>query len=42
LLFQILVHHEKKVMDAIKFAQLDMIIENFPNKEKTIVGERGV
>lgn len=32
----------KEVMDAIKFAQLDKIIENFPNKEKTIVGERGV
>jgi len=30
------------VMRAIKFAQLDKIIERFPNKEKTIVGERGV
>jgi len=32
----------KEVMDAMKFAQLDKIIENFPKKEKTIVGERGV
>ncbi len=32
----------KQVLDAIKFAQLDKIIENFPLKEKTIVGERGV
>ncbi|MDP1728846.1 MAG: ABC transporter ATP-binding protein [archaeon] len=31
-----------EVMKAIKFAQLDKIIEKFPNKEKTIVGERGV
>jgi ABC-type multidrug transport system fused ATPase/permease subunit len=29
-------------MRAIKFAQLDKIIEKFPNKEQTIVGERGV
>lgn len=33
---------KKEVMKAIKFAQLDKIIEKFPNKEKTIVGERGV
>ena len=32
----------KEIMNAIKFAQLDKIIKNFPNKEKTIVGERGV
>ncbi|MCK5633389.1 ATP-binding cassette domain-containing protein, partial [bacterium] len=27
---------------AIKFAQLDKIIVNFPEKDKTVVGERGV
>jgi ATP-binding cassette subfamily B protein len=32
----------KEVMDAIKFSQLDKIIAKFPNKEETIVGERGV
>lgn len=32
----------EQVMRAIKFAQLDKIIKNFPHKEKTIVGERGV
>ena len=32
----------KEVEDAIKFAQLDKIILNFPGREKTIVGERGV
>lgn len=32
----------KEVMDAIKFAQLDKLIDTFPRKEKTIVGERGV
>ena len=32
----------KQVMKAIKFAQLDKIIKEFPNKEQTIVGERGV
>jgi len=32
----------KEVMDAIKFAQLDRIIQKFPKKELTIVGERGV
>ncbi len=32
----------KQVINAIKFAQLDKTIANFPHKEKTIVGERGV
>ncbi|MCW8966518.1 MAG: ABC transporter ATP-binding protein/permease [Candidatus Pacearchaeota archaeon] len=32
----------KEITQAIKFAQLDKIIENFPKKENTIVGERGV
>jgi len=32
----------EEVMRAIKFAQLDKIIKDFPDKEKTIVGERGV
>ena len=32
----------QQVFKAIKFAQLDKIIDEFPNKEKTIVGERGV
>lgn len=32
----------EQVMKAIKFAQLDKIILNFPDKEHTIVGERGV
>ena len=32
----------QEVMNAIKFAQLDKIIKLFPNKENTIVGERGV
>lgn len=31
-----------EVMRAIKFAQLDGIIEEMPEKENTIVGERGV
>ena len=31
-----------EVMNAIRFAQLDRIIEKFPKKENTIVGERGV
>jgi ATP-binding cassette, subfamily B, heavy metal transporter len=30
------------VVKAIKFAQLDKIIKRFPNKEQTVVGERGV
>jgi len=33
---------KKEVMQAMKFAQLDKIIKDFPDKEKTIVGERGV
>ena len=33
---------KEEVMQAIKFAQLDKIIKEFPYKEKTIVGERGV
>ncbi len=32
----------EEILKAIKFAQLDKIIERFPNKEQTIVGERGV
>tara|TARA_Y100000310_G_scaffold340741_1_gene437567 strand:- start:308 stop:2104 length:1797 start_codon:yes stop_codon:yes gene_type:complete len=32
----------KQVMNAMKFAQLDKVIKNFPKKENTIVGERGV
>ena len=31
-----------QVLDAIKFAHLDKVIENFPEKEQTVVGERGV
>jgi len=31
-----------EVLKAIRFAQLDKIIDKFPNKEQTIVGERGV
>ena len=34
--------NKEQVMKAIKSAQLDMIINTFPDKEKTIVGERGV
>lgn len=33
---------KEQVMNAIRFAQLDKIISKFPNKENTIVGERGV
>jgi ATP-binding cassette subfamily B protein len=33
---------EKEVLDAMRFAQLDKIFKDFPLKEKTIVGERGV
>ena len=33
---------KQEVMKAMKFAQLDKIIQEFPLKEKTIVGERGV
>src|SRR3989338_1294249 len=32
----------KEVLQAIKFAQLDKAVRNFPYKENTIVGERGV
>lgn len=32
----------EEVLKAIRFAQLDKIIEKFPNKENTIVGERGI
>ena len=32
----------KEVFDAMKFAQLDRVVKNFPKKENTIVGERGV
>lgn len=31
-----------EVMKAMKFAQLDVLLEKLPKKEKTIVGERGV
>jgi ATP-binding cassette subfamily B protein len=33
---------KEEVYKAIKFAQLDEIIKHFPEREKTIVGERGV
>ena len=33
---------KREVMKAMKFAQLDKMIKDFPKKEKTIVGERGV
>jgi len=33
---------KREVLRAIRFAQLDKIIKNFPKKERTIVGERGV
>jgi ATP-binding cassette subfamily B protein len=32
----------KEVIKAMKFAQLDRIVKNFPDGYKTIVGERGV
>jgi len=32
----------EQVMQAMKFAQLDSIVQTFPQKEKTIVGERGI
>ena len=32
----------REVMRAMKFAQLDRVVANFPQKEQTIVGERGV
>ena len=31
-----------EVLDAMKFAQLDKVVAEFPLKEKTIVGERGI
>ena len=34
--------NNKQIWQAIKFAQLDKLINRLPNKEKTIVGERGV
>lgn len=33
---------KEQIMQAIKFAQLDKIVNRFPKKENTIVGERGV
>ena len=33
---------KEQIMDAMKFAQLGKMIEYLPDKEKTIVGERGV
>ncbi|MGV8171938.1 MAG: ABC transporter ATP-binding protein [Candidatus Woesearchaeota archaeon] len=33
---------KEEITNAIKFAQLDKIIMEFPNKEETIVGERGI
>jgi ATP-binding cassette, subfamily B, heavy metal transporter len=33
---------KEEVLGAMKFAQLDRIIQEFPKKEDTIVGERGV
>ena len=32
----------KDVFKAMKFAQLDNVVKEFPKKEKTVVGERGV
>lgn len=32
----------RQVLEAIRFAQLDKIIKEFPQKENTIVGERGI
>jgi ATP-binding cassette subfamily B protein len=32
----------REIMAAMKFAQLDKVVKGFPNKENTIVGERGV
>ena len=31
-----------EVLEAMKFAQLDKVVKDFPKKENTIVGERGV
>lgn len=33
---------KEEVLQAIRFAQLDKIIKDFPQKENTIVGERGI
>jgi len=33
---------KKEVMRAMRFAQLDNVVKNFPKREHTIVGERGV
>lgn len=33
---------KEEIMNAIKLSQLDKIIDRLPNKEETIVGERGV
>jgi ATP-binding cassette subfamily B protein len=33
---------KKEVMEAMKFAQMDKVVANFPEQENTIVGERGV
>jgi len=33
---------KQEVMKAIRFAQLDRVVKTFPNKENTIVGERGI
>ena len=32
----------EEVLNAMKFAQLDIVFNNFPKKENTIVGERGI
>ncbi|MFH0870753.1 MAG: ABC transporter ATP-binding protein [archaeon] len=32
----------EQVFEAMRFAQLDKVVENFPNREETLVGERGV
>ncbi|MCF7871899.1 ABC transporter ATP-binding protein/permease [Candidatus Woesearchaeota archaeon] len=34
--------NKKQILKAMKFAQLDKVVSGFPNKEQTIVGERGV
>ncbi len=33
---------KEEIMKAMKFAQLDRIVKSFPNRENTIVGERGI
>ena len=32
----------KEILKSMKFAQLDKVVADFPDKEKTIVGERGI